>query len=125
MDDWGLKAGIDYNEQDVEIGDLLDGMPADDKVKKRKYDFIVPHQSRRDGAKVFVQSQFYAGDSGSVSHKVVDQTDSSRTVTLRKFPQAVFIEYLDGAGYYSSLNGDLRKMLSKPTTKDSLTATPP
>ena len=57
-------------------------------------------------------------DSGSVSHKVVDQTDSSRTVTLRKFPQAVFIEYLDGAGYYSSLNGDLRKMLSKPTTKD-------
>ncbi len=118
MDDWGLKAGIDYNEQDVEIGDLLDGMPADDKVKKRKYDFIVPYQSRRDGAKVFVQSQFYAGDSGSVSHKVVDQTDSSRTVTLRKFPQAVFMEYLDGAGYYSSLNGDLRKMLSKPTTKD-------
>ena len=118
MDDWGLKAGSDYNEQDVEIGELLEGMPADDKVKKRKYDFIIPYQSRREGAKVFVQSQFYAGDSGSVSHKVVDQTDSSRTVTLRKYPQAVFVEYLDGAGYYSSLNGDLRKMLSKPTTKD-------
>lgn len=118
MDDWGLQAGTDYNEQDVEIGELLEGMPADDRVKKRKYDFIIPYQSRREGAKVFVQSQFYAGDSGSVSHKVVDQTDSSRTVTLRKYPQAVFVEYLDGAGYYSSLNGDLRKMLSKPTTKD-------
>ena len=46
MNDWGLKAGIDYNEQDVEIGDLLEGMPADDKVKKRKYDFIIPYQSR-------------------------------------------------------------------------------
>ncbi len=118
MDDWGLKAGTDYNEQDVEIGDLLEGMPADDRVKKRKYDFIIPYQSRRDGAKVFVQSQFYAGDSGSVSHKVVDQTDSSRAVTLKKFPQAIFVEYLDGAGYYSSLNGDLCKMLNKPTTKD-------
>lgn len=118
MDDWGLKAGADYNEQDVAIADLLEGMPADNKVKKRKYDFIIPYQSRRDGAKVFVQSQFYAGDSGSVSHKVVDQTDSSRNVTLKKFPQAVFVEYLDGAGYYSSLNGDLRKMLSKRTTKD-------
>ena len=27
-------------------------------------------------------------------------------------------EYLDGAGYFSSLNGDLRKMLAKPSTKD-------
>ena len=25
---------------------------------------------------------------------------------------------MDGAGYFSSLNGDLRKMLAKPTTKD-------
>lgn len=118
MSDWGLKAGFDYNLQDVEIGELLEGIPVDAKVKKRKYDFIIPYQSRNSGAKVFIQSQFYAGDSGSVSHKVVDQTDSSRAVTLRKYPQAVFIEYLDGAGYFSSLNGDLRKMLSKPTTKD-------
>ena len=118
MSDWGLKAGSDYNEQDVEIGELLEGMPVDNKVKKRKYDFIIPYQSRREGAKVFIQSQFYAGDSGSVSHKVVDQTDSSRAVTLKKYPEAVFVEYLDGAGYYSSLNGDLRKMLSKPTTKN-------
>lgn len=134
MDDWGLKAGADYNTQDVEIGELLGEIPADNpaddsddnpdtpstrkKVKKRKYDFIIPYMSREDGAKVFIQSQFYAGDSGSVSHKVVDQTDSARQVTLKKYPQAVFVEYLDGAGYYSSLNGDLRRMLSKSTTKN-------
>jgi hypothetical protein len=29
----------------------------------------------------------------------------------------VFVEYLDGAGYFSSLNGDLKKMLAKKTTK--------
>lgn len=37
---------------------------------------------------------------------------------MQKYPDAVFVEYLDGAGYFSSLNGDLRKMLAKPTTKD-------
>lgn len=46
---------------------------------ERKYDFIIPYQSRESGLKIFIQSQFYAGDSGSVSHKVVDQTDSSRS----------------------------------------------
>lgn len=118
MSDWGLTAGSDYNIQDVEIGDFLEGITTDKEIKKRKYDFIVPFQSRQSGKKVFIQSQFYAGDSGSVSHKVVDQTDSTREVTLKKFPQAVFLEYLDGAGYYASLNGDLRKMLAKSTTKD-------
>lgn len=118
MTEWGLSAGTDFNTQDVEIGNILGDIPADNKIKKRKYDFIIPFQSRKDGAKVFIQSQYYAGDSGSVSHKVVDQTDSTREATLRKFPGAVFVEYLDGAGYFSSLNGDLRKMLAKPTTKD-------
>ncbi|MGJ4850587.1 hypothetical protein ACH6CV_10085 [Bacillota bacterium Meth-B3] len=118
MHDWGLQSGFDFNTQDVEIGDLLGDMPAENTIKKRKYDFIIPYQSRRDGAKIFIQSQFYAGDSGSVSHKVVDQTDSTRNVTKRKFTNAVFVEYLDGAGYYASLNGDLRKMLAKPTTKE-------
>lgn len=118
MDDWGMTAGSDYNMQDVEIGEILEGLEVNPQLKKRKYDFIIPYQSRESGSKIFVQSQFYAGDSGSVSHKVVDQTDSSREVTLKKYPQAVFIEYLDGAGYFSSLNGDLRKMLAKPTTKD-------
>ncbi len=118
MSDWGLSAGEDFNTQDVEIGDFLGNIDTDSRIKKRKYDFIIPFQSRMSGAKIFVQSQFYAGDSGSVSHKVVDQTDSTREVTLRKFPEAVFVEYLDGAGYFSSLNGDLRKMLAKETTKE-------
>ena len=115
---WGLCAETDFNTQDVEVGELLGNLVTDTKIKKRKYDFIIPFQSRKTGAKVFIQSQFYAGDSGSVSHKVVDQTDSTREVTLKKYPDAVFLEYLDGAGYFSSLNGDLRKMLAKPTTKD-------
>lgn len=118
MTEWGLKAEADFNTQDVELGQLLGDMDINPQIKKRKYDFIIPYQSRKDGAKVFIQSQFYAGDSGSVSHKVVDQTDSSREATLRKFPEAVFIEFLDGAGYFSALNGDLRKMLAKPSTKD-------
>ena len=118
MVEWGLTSGTDFNTQDVEIGEIMDGFVVDKKIKKRKYDFIIPFQSKKDGAKIFIQSQFYAGDSGSVSHKVVDQTDSAREVTLKKYPDAVFLEYLDGAGYFSSLNGDLRKMLAKATTKD-------
>lgn len=118
MTDWGLLPDWDFNTKDVEIGQIVGDITADANVKKRKYDFILPFQSRNSGAKIFIQSQFYAGDSGSVSHKVVDQTDSSREVTLKKFPKAVFIEYLDGAGYFSSLNGDLRKMLAKSTTKN-------
>lgn len=118
MSDWGLVSGIDFNTQDVEIGTLLEDIEIDKKIKKRKYDFILPFKSRKSGSKIFIQCQFYAGDSGSVSHKVVDQTDSTREVTLKKYPQAVFLEYLDGAGYFASLNGDLRKMLAKSTTKD-------
>lgn len=118
MQEWGLKAGTDFNINDVEVGELLGSTEIDNKVKKRKYDFIIPFQSKTSGAKIFIQSQFYAGDSGSVSHKVVDQTDSTREATLSKFHDAVFLEYLDGAGYFSSLNGDLRKMLAKPTTAD-------
>ena len=116
MTEWGLKEGEDYNTQDVEIGQIIGEVEASPEVKKRKYDFIIPYRSREHGAKIFIQSQFYAGDSGSVSHKVVDQTDRSREVTLKKFPDAVFVEFLDGAGYYSSLNGDLRKMLAKTST---------
>lgn len=118
MSEWGLVGGSDYNTQDVEIGEIIGDIEVNPQIKKRKYDFILPYHSRNRGSKVFIQSQFYAGDSGSVSHKVVDQTDSSREVTLKKYPKAVFVEYLDGAGYFSSLNGDLRKMLAKPTTKN-------
>ena len=118
MDEWGMIAGYDYNEQDVTLGDFFGETEAKDNLKKRKYDFILPYKSRNKGGKVFVQCQFYAGDSGSVSHKVVDQTDSTRAITLKKYTEAVFMEYLDGAGYYSSLNGDLRKMIAKESTYD-------
>lgn len=116
MADWGLKAGTDYNTDDIDIHKFL-GIDKQKSEKSRKYDFIIPFRSKSKGKKLFVQCQFYAGDSGSVSHKVVDQTDASRKQTIKLFPQAVFIEYLDGAGYFSSLNGDLKKMLAKKTTK--------
>ncbi len=117
MKDWGMVADSDFNTDDVDVNDFLN-LPKGRNEKARKYDFIVPYRSRLRGKKLFVQSQFYAGDSGSVSHKVVDQTDVSRRQTLRKYPQAVFVEFLDGAGYFASLNGDLKKMLAKRTTKD-------
>ena len=116
MADWGLNAGIDYNNDDIDIYELL-GIKKKKNDKARKYDFIVPFRSKSEGKKIFVQCQFYAGDSGSVSHKVVDQTDASRNQTIKFYPNAVFVEYLDGAGYFSSLNGDLKKMLAKKTTK--------
>lgn len=116
MTDWGLKAGSDYNNDDIDIYELL-SIKKKKSDKARKYDFIVPFRSKTEGKKLFVQCQFYAGDSGSVSHKVVDQTDASRKHTIKYYPSAVFVEYLDGAGYFSSLNGDLKKMLAKKTTK--------
>ena len=116
MSDWGLIAGSDYNTDDIDVHELL-CIKKHKNEKSRKYDFIVPYRSKEEGKKLFVQCQFYAGDSGSVSHKVVDQTDASRQQTIKQYPQAVFVEYLDGAGYYSSLNGDLKKMLAKKTTK--------
>lgn len=116
MTDWGLSADNDYNKDDIDIHELL-GIKKKKNEKSRKYDFILPYRSKTGGEKIFIQCQFYAGDSGSVSHKVVDQTDTSRQQTLKYFPHAVFVEYLDGAGYYSSLNGDLKKMLAKKTTK--------
>lgn len=42
MKDWGLVAGVDYNEQDVEIGEIIGNIEADSKIKKRKFDFILP-----------------------------------------------------------------------------------
>ena len=116
MIDWGMLGDADFNLEDVDINDYLH-IAKDKSEKSRKYDFVLPYKSKGHGQKLFIQSQFYAGDSGSVSHKAVDQTDASRENTVKKYPQAVFVEYLDGAGYYSSLNGDLKKMLSKKTTK--------
>ena len=86
------------------------------RVKTRAYDFILPYHVPGWQPKVFIQSQFYAGDSGSVSHKNVDQTSTSRTAVLDILGTPRFVEYVDGAGYFSSLNGDLKVLLSMPTT---------
>lgn len=110
----GMQPYVDFNMTDVEIGKLevLEGTKR--KKKTRAYDFVLPFATPdwENKPKLFIQSQFYAGDSGSISHKVVDQTTSSRQFTLQKYPSARFVEYLDGAGYYASLRGDLEHMLT-------------
>jgi hypothetical protein len=144
--EWGLQAGVDYNKSDVVLTEVLKILastavveevrvePADVgateregvevtqtddervRVKTRAYDFILPFKVGGWKPKVFVQSQFYAGDSGSVSHKNVDQTSTSRTAVQRILADARFVEYVDGAGYFSSLNGDLKTLLNMPNT---------
>lgn len=86
------------------------------REKRRAYDFVLPYKTPGWKPIIFVQSQFYAGDSGSVSHKNVDQTRASRNTVLGLVSTPRFIEYVDGAGYFSSLNGDLKTLLSMPTT---------
>ncbi|HEK2088991.1 TPA: hypothetical protein SMS45_004358 [Pseudomonas aeruginosa] len=140
MSSWGLKSGVDFNIDDVIIhgddlqeGDLIEaavdlnededagqavGDLNADPTKTRAYDFVLPYKTPGWTPSIFLQSQFYAGDSGSVSHKVVDQTRASRILTRAKYPRAIFLEYLDGAGYYSSLHRDLKHMLEMPSTAD-------
>lgn len=142
MATWGLKAGTDFNLDDVIISGsdlqrdelieaaaelqensdgnrIVDDLSAD-PTKTRAYDFVLPYRTPGWSPSLFIQSQFYAGDSGSVSHKVVDQTRSSRVLTRAKYPRAIFLEYLDGAGYYASLHRDLKHMLEMPSTVDFL-----
>jgi hypothetical protein len=85
-------------------------------VKTRAYDFILPYHVKSWTPHVFIQAQFYAGDSGSVSHKNIDQTSTSRKAVLDIVDSPRFVEYVDGAGYFSSLNGDLKKLLNMPST---------
>lgn len=112
----GLESGVDFNTSDVVVGEEEFVEAGQVKKKTRAYDFVLPYN--RDGwtQKIFIQSQFYAGDSGSVSHKVVDQTVSSRTFTKRRYPDARFVEYLDGAGYFASLRTDLLHMMKMADT---------
>ncbi|MDV2114879.1 hypothetical protein [Alcaligenes faecalis] len=139
MLDWGLRSDVDFNRTDVvldvEAGrleetdlppDAADAEESANQDKKtRAFDFVLPFRVDGWSPRLFVQSQFYAGDSGSVSHKNVDQTDTSRlnaeAVMARSWsnsPGPLFLEYVDGAGYSSALAGDLRKILSKSTTDD-------
>ena len=114
----GLQPNSDFNTNDVTIGEEEIVEDGKRKKKTRAYDFILPYKidNWEPKPKLFIQSQFYAGDSGSVSHKVVDQTHSSRTFTLANYANARFVEYLDGAGYYASLRGDLKHMLAFDNT---------
>lgn len=133
MEDWGLARGVDFNTADVvldaEAGLILDAAeagavePKNAKTKTRAYDFVLPYRTATWTPRIFVQSQFYAGDSGSVSHKNVDQTHSSRITATKliakKWPESplpCFLEYVDGAGYSASLNGDLKSLLSYQDT---------
>jgi|GEM_PF-571145 len=114
----GLREGVDYNSTDVIFGEQEIVENGKHKKKTRAYDFILPYKVAgwEPKGKIFIQAQFYAGDSGSVSHKVLDQTVSSRLFTAEKYPKARFVEYLDGAGYYASLRGDLKHMLTFDNT---------
>lgn len=119
--EWGMEPGIDFNLSDVSLPvlkRLLTGDTAPPKSKKKKkkqktraYDFVLPFKTLGDHQRICIQSQFYAGDAGSVSHKNVDQTSSSRKEVRAFASEAIFVEYVDGAGYFSSLNGDLANLL--------------
>ncbi len=120
--DWGLESGQDFNSSDVVINDPAPKGEAPNgarmaREKTRAFDFVLPFRVESWKHRIFIQCQFYAGDSGSVSHKNVDQTTRSRAAVRAIYPDAIFVEYVDGAGYFSSLNGDLKTLLSMPTTK--------
>jgi len=113
---WGLVPDVDFNLNDV----VVDGEGQGYNDKTRAYDFVLPYRTPgwfpKWENRIMMQSQFYAGDSGSVSHKNVDQTKTSRSNVLTKYSGIRFVEFVDGAGYFSSLNSDLRKLLAMNTT---------
>ncbi len=115
LQEWGLRSGVDFNTTDIVVGNAAVKSAA--RKKTRAYDFVLPFETPGWQPRIFVQCQFYAGDSGSVSHKNVDQTSSSRVHVGRYANSPRFVEYLDGAGYFSSLNGDLKNLLSMKNTK--------
>ena len=123
--EWGLQPNVDFNTTDVPLATIkaLVGIAKTakgaKKTKSRAYDFVLPYATVGKFRRVCVQSQFYAGDSGSVSHKNVDQTATSRTALRAVIPDAVLVEYVDGAGYFSSLNGDLEKLFEMDGTEFS------
>jgi len=114
--DWGLQSGVDFNTEDVVIAPRLSA-----NRKTRAFDFVLPFNTpgwpQQWNKRLFIQCQFYAGDSGSVSHKNVDQSDATIAATLAQVTDAAFLEYVDGAGYFASLNGDLRKLLHNEHTR--------
>lgn len=129
--EWGLQAEVHFNSADVTAASVVNWLVAqgDDDggqrseiavttAKTRAFDFVIPHRLADTGARLFVQSQFYAGDSGSVSHKNVDQALAARGSARLLFPNARFVELVDGAGYCGSLRRDLQHLLGASTTHD-------
>jgi len=112
LSEWGLQPGVDFNTTDVVVGKQV----LRKKTKTRAYDFVLPFKTPGWESRIFIQCQFYAGDSGSVSHKNVDQIRVTRDFTKKSFKNSLFAEYLDGAGYFASLNGDLRRILQMRDT---------
>lgn len=114
---WGLEPDEDFNLADA----IVDGEGRGRDEKTRAYDFVLPFRTAGWSSgwndRILMQSQFYAGDSGSVSHKNVDQTKTSRERVSGLFSGSRFVEYVDGAGYFSSLNSDLRKILAMDSTR--------
>lgn len=116
LTEWGLQKEVDFNitdanlkrEETAEVSvEEVEEVEETKAVRKktRSYDFVIPFKTSGWKPRIFIQCQFYAGDSGSVSHKNIDQTDTSRNYILSLLPNAHFVEYVDGAGYFSSLNG--------------------
>jgi len=121
MTEWGLVEDADFNSADVQLNSELQIAREVDrggeKVKTRAYDFALPYRIPGWKPKVLIQSQYYAGDSGSVSHKNVDQTTAARQEAKKTVGDDVrFVEYVDGAGFFASLNGDLESLFAMPDT---------
>ena len=93
MTELGLERGVDFNTNDVVVGN---GDEPTRQGKTRAYDFVLPFRTPGWANRVFIQCQFYAGDSGSVSHKNVDQTSASRVTTTGMIRNPIFVEYVDG-----------------------------
>ena len=124
MERWGLQRGHDFNTSDVsamKLYEICGSMPSrsiEAKAKKsRAFDFVVPFAVPGLMPRLLVQGQFYAGDSGSVSHKNVDQTPTGRAAARDVVPDPVFAEFLDGAGYVTALANDARNLLAMVDTE--------
>ncbi|MGJ5669748.1 hypothetical protein QLG13_18085 [Rhodococcus aetherivorans] len=122
LSEWGMLPGKHFNTGDVTAQALAAWLSDFDpnhtgpqivpsNTKTRAFDFIIPYQEVGVSQRIFIQSQFYAGDSGSVSHKNVDQAAGARMYASQLFPTAKFVELVDGAGYCASLRKDLQHLI--------------
>lgn len=112
MQTWGMIRDIDFNVNDVvldvEAGRLRESdieaeEPSPNRTKTRAYDFVLPFRTAGWTPQIFIQSQFYAGDSGSVSHKNVDQSSTSRLNATKLLVKALVATYVNGKRLESTL----------------------